>query len=254
MLLTASGHAFQEPQQLFNAEFMWSPLHSPYRLDTEPENYQDFLDLYDTSRRGDLRPSRIYGAGGFLELACSKLYGDAAAAALAKVFALRGESGKPPIPYLRSTELHTTPGPDGALQPWIGFAGRRESQELIEAKNMLHEMVRTTSEARDVLDGVASHQDLESLRDFMAMGVEYIGYLAAYVEIYEKMVRSESIDHDVESEIRRLSERVESAAAKNARSRQTPLDYLGGALSGRNIIVRFVRENLDLMSEQTRRR
>ena len=254
MLLTASGHAFQEPQQLFNAEFMWSPLHSPYRLDTEPENYRDFLELYDTSRRGDLRPSRIYGAGGFLELACSKLYGDAAAAALAKVFALRGESGKPPIPYLRSTELHTTPGPDGALQPWIGFADRRESQELIEAKNTLHEMVRTTSEARDILDDVASHQDLESLRDFMAMGVEYIGYLAAYVEIHEKMVRPESIDHDSESEIRRLSERVESAAAENARSRQTPLDYLGGALSGRNIIVRFVRENLDLMSEQTRRR
>ena len=254
MLLTASGHAFQEPQQLFNAEFMWSPLHSPYRLDTEPENYRDFLDLYDTSRRGDLRPSRIYGAGGFLELACSKLYGDAAAAALAKVFALRGESGKPPIPYLRSTELHTTPGPDGALQPWIGFADRRESQELIEAKNTLHEMVRTTSEARDILDDVASHQDLESLRDFMAMGVEYIGYLAAYVEIYEKVVRPESIDHDLESEIQRLAQRVESAAAKNERSRQTPLDYMDGALSGRNIIVRFVRENLDLMSERIRRR
>ena len=254
MLLTASGHAFQEPQQLFNAELMWSPLHSPYRLDTQPENYRDFLHLYDASRRGDLRPSRIYGAGGFLELACSKLYGDAAAVALAKVFALRGESGKPPIPYLRSTELHTTPGPDGALQPWIGFVDRREPQELIDAKKTLHEMLRTTSEARDILDDVASRQGVASLRDFMATGVEYIGYLASYVEIYEKVLRPESIDHDLESEIQRLAQRLESAAAKNERSRQTPIDYLDGALSGRNLIVRFVRENLDLMSEQIRRR
>ena len=277
MLITASGHAFQEPQQLLNAECMWNPLHSPYCLDIEqPDNFPDFLALYNKSRTGGLRPNLIYGDGGFLEIACKKLYGNTVGAEMAKVFGLRGETGKPPIPYLRSKELKTTPGPDGALEGYIDFAETKSLSEIVTAKKIYSELLRTTLKAQSILDGVIKtatikkerYEEIDSFREFMGKGVEYLGYLTGYVEIYKKLIELENAGNekgnadkqkgnskanDLENEFLKLRERVDSAEAQNGKSCRVPVDYLDGALAGRSIILRFLQNNLNLMADHIQR-
>ena len=265
MLLTASGHAFQEPQQLLNAEFMWNPLASPYRLGAEPENYDDFLTLYNESRLGSFAPDQIFGRGGFLEIACEKLYGDVAGPTMAKLFGLRGKTGKPPVPFLRNKELNTTPGPNGALLAWIGFSQETKTETVTGAKITIDELLQTTLQARDLLDEISLEptnvsdevRDLISFREFLTIGVEYILYLARYVGLYERHIGVARADvdgeiggGDIHHEILELLRDVESRISENERSPLAAVDYLDGALSGRDMILRFVRDNAGLLQKE----
>lgn len=269
MLLTASGHAFQEPQQLLNAEFMWNPLASPYRLGPEPENYDDFLTVYNESRLGSFAPDKIFGRSGFLEIACEKLYGDVAGPAMATLFRLRGKTGKPPVPFLRNKELNTTPGPNGALLPWIGFSPETKAESVVAAKITIDELKQTTLQARDLLGEIdleptnASDEirDLIAFRDFLAIGVEYISYLARYVALYERhnVEAREGAERenggngptsDINREVLELLQDVDSRISENRKSPLAAVDYLRGALSGRDMILRFVRDNAGLLQRE----
>ena len=262
MLLTASGHAFQEAQQLFNAEFMWNPRQSDYRFDSLPENFTQYVSLYNESRSGSLKPAKIYGEGGFLEIACSKLYGAAIGPLMAEVNALRGKSGTPPVPYLRNKELNTTPGPDGALQKWIGFDSDRAREDLVEAQLVVAELHDTTDAAKKILDrvdvgpgsGRNDNPSVHAFKSFLATAVDYISLLVDYVAIYMGLVDSNALDsakdrnppHD---EIESLSRRIELVSMENEHTRLVPVDYLEGALSGRRMIIRFLTHNLNLIRD-----
>jgi len=83
-LYSACGSAYQEPQQLFNAECAWNLSVATACLGSsangEPQKL--WLDLLHR----DARPERVFGAGGFLERACAALYGTAVAAKMTRYF------------------------------------------------------------------------------------------------------------------------------------------------------------------------
>lgn len=81
----ANGSAYQEPQQLLNAECAWNAGAGRDLLGTLQA--KDEQKLWSELLTSDAKPEGVFGAGGFLERACASLYGDRASRAMAKVFA-----------------------------------------------------------------------------------------------------------------------------------------------------------------------
>jgi hypothetical protein len=86
-LYNASGDAYQEPQQLLNAEYDWNVHSAGFFL--EPRSHDEAEALWRGLAQTDVRPAALFGPGGFLERACRRLYGEAAASPMVRHF---GES------------------------------------------------------------------------------------------------------------------------------------------------------------------
>jgi len=90
MILNCSGDGYQEPQQLLHAEYGWNPSGSAFHVEpparTHGEWRRRFLDLCSTRAR----PAGIFGPGGFLDVACEKLYGPGAGRRVAEIYRMRG--------------------------------------------------------------------------------------------------------------------------------------------------------------------
>lgn len=83
-ILHASGTAYQEPLQLLNAEYAWNSRSTGYA--PRPDTYIETWDLWIGLCENQVRPEEIHGSAGLLSKACSLLYGDGAAEAMARYF------------------------------------------------------------------------------------------------------------------------------------------------------------------------
>ncbi len=107
-MICANGNGFQEPLQLFNAEYMWNCDSSQFfNVEDKPKNQTEFLNLYRSAIKSCFRPDAIYGEGGMLDVICSKIYGEAIGEDMAKLYKLCGANGEPPILCASSVDIYT---------------------------------------------------------------------------------------------------------------------------------------------------
>jgi len=86
-LFYSCGRIFQEPQILLNAEYMWNTESTGFY--DVPKTAGKCMDRFNEYVKGQIRPREIYGAGGFLEKACTEVYGTQAGAYMKKVYELK---------------------------------------------------------------------------------------------------------------------------------------------------------------------
>ncbi|MCK6474425.1 MAG: glycoside hydrolase family 20 zincin-like fold domain-containing protein [Planctomycetes bacterium] len=83
-IYNANGSAYQEPQQVLNAECAWNADAGRDLLGALQA--KDEQELWSALLTTDVLPDGVFGAGGFLERACASLYGERACGAMTKVF------------------------------------------------------------------------------------------------------------------------------------------------------------------------
>ena len=271
MLLSASGHAYQEPLQLLDAEYMWNADHSRFfALPKKTAGYDAFKQLYYKCQYGLFEPEEICAEGGFLEVACSKLYGSAAGPEMARLFRTRGKNGEPPVPYLKNSgllrgEMRGAEGEGGKREggifehftwpdsPSLKLAGKittrmRESlQATVEAASLLKELLASGALEKGPFEELSWYcESLES-------GTRYLGYLDEYLKIYAAVKNhlensgSEAGRADALARIHILLDVIDGARVYIHSSHLNPIDHLGGALAGREMILDFVEKNLFAM-------
>jgi hypothetical protein len=267
MMLTASGHAYQEPLQLLQAEFMWNATGSRFAPPGGiPQNYEDFLALYLQCRTAEFRPAEIYAEGGFLRIACERLYGKDAGARVARLFLLGGRNGEPPIPYLKNAGLLR--GEDrrgvreGDVFAHFTWGGDFVPQTAARIRERVGESLRVTREARDFLQDwlarnasqTGSREEIRWYRDSLASSERYLALLDDYLGLFVRLKAAVNAGPAAASEfeaidasIRELRHRVEDVRLSAKRSRLAAVDYRGGALCGRDTIINFLIENLGKM-------
>ncbi len=76
-IYNASGDAYQEPQQLLNAEYSWNARSDGFSL--EPRTHNEAATAWRRLAHTDDRPAALFGTGGWLDRICRRLYGEAAA-------------------------------------------------------------------------------------------------------------------------------------------------------------------------------
>ena len=264
MLLSASGQAYQEPLQLLDAEYMWNPRQSRFfAIGKKPSGYDEFKKLYYQCQYGLFKPPELYGEGGFLQVACAKLYGSAAGPVMAKVFNTCGTNGEPPVPYLKNSALlrgemrgaedrggtreggifeHFTwpTNPSPALAGKVATRVGQSLQATREAAGLLKKLL-----ANGTLE-IESSEELNWYYQSLNSGVQYLGYLDEYLKIYQAVKNSTSGEESAGAQTRiyLLLGVIERARAHIRSSGLNPIDHLGGALAGREAILDFVEENL----------
>jgi len=91
-IYAGSGNAFQEPRQIMNAEYMWNP-ESSFNVDVpEKESLTTFLPFYKKLCHSVIRPDKIFGHDGLIEIICGKLYGKEAGPLVAEAQKLQTAS------------------------------------------------------------------------------------------------------------------------------------------------------------------
>ena len=92
LVVNGNGHAYQEPQALFNAECLWNPRTSWYFSPATPEPFAKLYRRYLRLSYAENRPRRIFGPNGFLDDACVRLYGRKAGPLAAQIYRLAGKA------------------------------------------------------------------------------------------------------------------------------------------------------------------
>jgi hypothetical protein len=81
------GKIFQEPQILMNAAHMWNT--DSLAACATPESASECLELYRRYAERKADPPGVFGEGGFLELACQRLYGNEAGKPMERLHAMK---------------------------------------------------------------------------------------------------------------------------------------------------------------------
>lgn len=90
LVVNGNGTAFQEPQQLLNAECLWNPRGSRYFAPLQPRSYVALNRRFLCLSNGIDRPPAIWR--GFLDHACERLYGPKAGPLVAQLYRLTGKT------------------------------------------------------------------------------------------------------------------------------------------------------------------
>ena len=102
-LMNASGHAYQEPLQVLNAEYGWRASDNPWFDEPVAASNAVAIRRFDEYLCGLRRPAGIFGPEGFLEAACRRLYGPAGGHAHGRGVAShhpgRRAAGGVPVPH-----------------------------------------------------------------------------------------------------------------------------------------------------------
>ena len=268
MLVSSSGHSYSEPLQLLNAEYSWNPHTSDFfTLATKPADYAGFKKLYFQCQYKQFKPAALYQD--FLATACAKLYGEVAGGVMHEMFLVEGENGEPPIPYLDNSGLIR-----GEVRGEEDGEGRREgivfdfyswpgqnSAETKETKDRIRIRIRqslaATAKASAVLEKGLQKDNIEDrsrayLRWYaasLAEGIRYVRYLDRYIGLVDRMEQKELNADLLDSLLGEIAQRREY----NAKSKLQAVDYLGGALAGRNEILDFIALNLQKMLADLKR-
>ncbi len=242
VMITCSGNAFAEPLQLFNAEYMWNSTDSGfYNLCDYPTEYEPFVELYHKARLGQFRPAELFAEGGFVDVACRKLYGDDARA-MYEFFKLRGENGECPVPHPCSCELFTR-GSDGIFSfrwdnEWDESKRDEFAKKIAQIKKVSHEGYR--------LLGDACGTDALEYRRMLGYNLTVIDllceYMSLYVELDDGFKGKKAFDKDaLKARIGACKEKVFNAKKEHAELGFDFVDLLDGALARRLEIL----ENMD---------
>lgn len=257
MILNPSGHAFQEPYQLMNAEYSWNPGKSAFFRQRLPRTYHTFTRMFDRYKTACIRPKEIYGKDGFLEPACRKLYGDNIGNLMADMFRLKGKHNEPFIPYVWNADLGMTTF--SACGGRIAWKAELKAQEIESLVCKYEELENTTRSARQILERILRHKnieeavrnDLEWYRESLVTGCRYTDYFKRYMQIYksadEVMKKSRQKSGTLLKRINTLTREIETTQNELASdSRLKAIDYLGGAVmkKTKESALSFMKDNV----------
>ena len=249
-LITCCGNAFQEPLQIFNAEYMWNSENSGfYNLSPRPKNDESFMKLYFESQKTQFRPQEIYGEGGMLDVICEKLYGDHGAA-MAKVFKFTGENHECVVPYACSKETLT-----GGLEVLIRcrWDNPLPEEEIAKLTASFGEMVRLNRQAIAILQAEENlADDLVKFGQMVELNTPLVSVWHRYLQLYtpvEHFLQQGGDGEALRKEIDALLEEV-AALLRDHRGRNFQFaDDMQGALAKREQILTAQQYNLELMKK-----
>lgn len=256
-MLMANGNAFQEPLQVFNAEYMWRCENSAFgELEEKPLNAKDFLKIYRDVADGKYRPEYIYCEGGMLDVICDKLYGDKIGREMAKVYKLKGPNYECPVPLACSAEIFTNYNRVIMVMRWDNE--KMTEDEIAAKKVRFLECAKVTAKARDILGAILGGEigdndmraDISWLHEGFSMGAELCDMLYRYMIIYERLNKaflSGAVDGFDTADIDELYERVAQFSKRFDLAPPVPMDRFGGSYVKRQDMQDFLEYNLSLM-------
>lgn len=247
-----SGNAFQEPQQLINAEYMWNTENSGfYNLDPKPQNQEEYLKTFDDFLNSRIVPEGIYGEGGMIDVICDKIYGSKIGSKMAELFKLRGKNGEQPVPCASSVDIYTNFTKIVFPMRWD-----REDITIEEISKMTERFCQchiVTSKAYDIMKEVvatfdgdeARMTDLVWLCECFEMGTKLTGmlheYMLIYSELHPSFAEGKEVRADLADAINALRTKIADYIAWVDASPRKPIDKFGGSLVRR----RSMGEQLD---------
>lgn len=240
-ILTESGNSFQEPLQLYNAEYLWNCDNSAfYNVTPKPQSYEEYLKVFYGMLDSSCRPSEVYGKGGMLDVICTKLYGEKYGRKLSQIWKLCGKNGEPPIACASNVDIFTNFTKIIFPMRWdIEGITLEEIEKKRERFFECHLMTEKAYEiARDVsveYDGDTEIKaDLLWLADCFDVCRRLCALLFEYTDIYRKLqICFDTSDWSMEPEIIKNLETIKPkikdyllfADSKNG----DPVDLFGGA-------------------------
>jgi hypothetical protein len=259
MLAPASGHGYQEPLQLLNAEYLWNAgADHFYPSHDRPQNYSDFRQRFFDFQHEQIRPEELYGQQGFLASACDHLYGPSAGPAMYKLFSLRGKDNEYPVPFLSNMEIFTGANMAHPLD-WDIDLPRDQIGKIRARLINVHEI---TSRARDLVQNLLNDgglsgsvlSDIQWYGESLSIASCATKLLCDYAALYEMAAdclcdtnRSPAEREKTLARMQLFMKELESAKTVMLRPDRVPLDYFGGALCGRTQLLDFFSGNISKM-------
>ena len=240
-MLCANGNGFQEPLQLFNAEYLWNSERSAYfNIEDKPKNQKEFLKLYRSAIKSDFRPEEIYGDNGFLDVICEKIYGEKIASKMAQIYKLCGKNGEPPILCASSVDIYTNFSK--MIFPMRWDNADITPEKIDEMTGRFLECSKTSAKAEEIMSQTsktfngdkAIKTDLEWLFDCAQMGKKLTGLFYEYMLIYTELDKAFSGGEDfrdgIIDDINALKVKIKDYNNWIDSSSRKPIDKLGGGL------------------------
>ena len=252
-----NGHAYQEPLAVFDAEYLWNSENSAfYNVPNKPDNYNDFAKLYEDMKQSKIRPEEVYGEGGFIDVACEKLYGKKMGKPLAKIYKLGGKNGEPPVACASCVDVFTQFSKIVIPMRW----DVEMKPEDIDAKiERFRECRIVTKQAYDILsaamddfegdDGMKS--DLTWFLDCFKMGSMMTKLLDEYMNLYKELNDCFVNNYEVTDSIKETFKDIKNEAGVFYdyiySSDAKPLDRFGGSHIRRQEMADFFIYNTKIM-------
>lgn len=240
-MLCANGNGFQEPIQLFNAEYMWNSEHSAFfNVEDKPQNQTEFLKLYRSAIGSRFRPDAIYGEGGFLDVICRKIYGENTGNDMAKLYKLAGKNGEPPILCASSVDIYTNFSKIVFPMRWDN--ADITAEKIAEMTERFKECSISSGSACALVSRVAQQYDgnpdtltdLEWLAECADMGSRLTELLYEYMLIYSELdscfAQGRPLKSSISDDINALRTKIASYNEWINSSHRKPIDKLGGGL------------------------
>lgn len=239
-IICANGNAFQEPLQLFNAQYLWNSMSDVfYSVNPKPENQNEFLRLFYDMINSRVRPPEIYDENGFIDIICQKLYGEKHGKKIACIYKLSGKNGEQPIPCASNVDIYT-----GFAK--IVFPMRWDNTDITSCEIALKyerfsECARVTCKAHKILAEVLEvydggndvKADLKWLCECFDMGARLCLLFEEYMKIYQELdnkFKSNSSDFAYEKEtLKSLKSHIADYLAFVDTISGNPVDKFGGA-------------------------
>jgi len=252
-----NGNAFQEPLQVYNAEYLWnSESDGFYKISPKPTNYQDYTDMFLKMVRSQIRPDEVYQDGGFLDIICQKLYGDELGLAVAKLYKIAGKNGEPPIPYASNVDIFTNYSK--AVYP-MRWEEEMKEADIPAKKERFYECCLSSRKAYELLDGILckfhlteeQREKFTVFRECFYMGSQLCDLLHKYMVIYEGLHKSfannmEGLDAFVPM-LMDLKPQIDAFTAYVNETYKAPVDKFEGIFIRRKEMADFLDYNAGLM-------
>ncbi|MBO5726063.1 MAG: hypothetical protein J6S00_03245, partial [Clostridia bacterium] len=193
-MLMANGNAYQEPLQVFNAEYTWRVEGSSfYELKEKPTDAKTCMDLYKDVVLAHYRPEEIYGNDGMIDVICEKLYGKTVGAKMAEIYKLRGSNDEAPVPMACSVEIFTNYNRIIMVMRWDNE--NFTETDIAEKKQRFSECAKLSALARDItkdvlngeIENADTRADIAWLCEGFSFGTELCEMLHEYMIIFEKL-------------------------------------------------------------------
>lgn len=274
IIMNGNGEAYQEPQQLLNAEYCWNPHGSAFHVDPLAATRKEFKQRYLDLSCARARPKGIFGKGGFLDVACARLYGETAGKKVADIYRMFGQQSlKGIFPEIFQQPLYDRPsvflplrnklapphifGSAGiAWKKDFGGDGKSKLKRLVRAYGEMIEMNRRAEKLaqRAALEcgDPDTAADLRWLADTLGCGVPLLEAGIRYLELFVAAQRFAATGKGERTKIlkgiRNEEKRLDALEKKmNTRAPGKPVCPKGSDLTAGPAAVQGLRSELKIM-------
>ena len=252
-----NGNAFQEPLQVYDAEYMWNSENSGFfNISPRPANYQAYEDLFQKMVKLQYKPEEIYGDGGFIDVICQKLYGDEIGLEIAQIFKLNGKNGEPPIAFASNVDIFTNYSRAELPMRW---EFEMKAEDIPVKRDRFYECSVVSMKAHKILEKVLTRTDLpDALRENLTcfsecfqMGatlcVLLYRYMVIYSDMHDHFAERQTEFGDIPDRIADLKTGIAAFQKYVNNMDVKPVDKFEGIFIRRKEMADFLDYNTDMM-------